>query len=382
MSVPTLRLPEALAPVLAARHPWIYRDALPAVDLPGGAWVRVEAGDRSAFGLYDTAGAIGVRLFSWEGLPDEAWLRATVRAAVARREPLRAAGHTAYRLLHGEGDGVPALVADRYGRFVVMRAYSASVEALLAPAAKALRKELGAKGVALRRDDGLEVLVGEAPPPEETVREHGLRFLANPWRGQKTGLFLDHREHRQLVRSVAAERRVLNLFAYSGGFSVYALAGGAREAWSVDLAGEALRDAERNVALNDLPAERHHGERADVFAALEHWREAGERFELVVVDPPSLARNRRQRSRALGAYRTLNAGAARLLAPGGLLATASCTAQVEPRAFEAAVHDGVTRAGRRARLRQRGAQPLDHPAPARFPEGRYLKFLLLEVDEG
>lgn len=388
MSVPTVRLPDTLRRSLRARHPWIYRNHLPtgrdATALQGlstGDWLRVEAADRAAVGLYDADGAIAVRLFSWEDVPDAAWWRAAVVRAVEARAPLAAAGHTAYRLIFGEGDGLPGIVADRYGRFAVLQAHSASVERFLPQVARTLMRAGRFKGVAHRRSDGLEVLAGEAPPPEETIVENGLRFLANLREGQKTGLFLDHREHRATIRDLAEGLRVANLFAYVGGFSVHALAGGAREVWSVDVAEPALRDAERNVALNDLPAERHRVVRADVFEAVGAWAEAGERFDLTILDPPSLARSKRQRSRALGAYRHLNADAARLTAPGGFLATASCTAQIAPDAFERAVRDGVRSAGRSGRIVHRGGHPLDHPVPGSFPEGRYLKFLLVELGD-
>jgi 23S rRNA (cytosine1962-C5)-methyltransferase len=380
VSLATVALAPELERTLRSGHPWIYRDRLPPHRLEPGAWVRVEAGSAAAFGLYDAAGAIGVRLFAWDAPPDDAWWRAAVRTAVAARAPLAAQGHTAYRLIHGEGDGLPAIVADRYGRFAVLQPHAESVERFLPLVARTLLREARLKGVVVRREDGLEVLAGEAPPPEETVVENGLRFLANVREGQKTGLFLDHREHRATVRDLALGARVANLFAYAGGFSVHALAGGAREVWSVDVAEAALRDAERNVALNDLPADRHRSVRADVFEALPGWAEAGERFDLVVLDPPSLARSKRQRARAEAAYRRLNAGAARLVAPGGLLATASCTAQVAPAAFEAAVRAGLREAGRAGRVEHRGGQPADHPLRPSFPEGRYLKFVVLRLD--
>ncbi len=377
----TLTLTPDLERALRSGHPWIYRDRLPRHDLRVGEWVRIEAGSAVAFGLYDDEGAIGVRLFSWEAPPDDAWWKAAVARSVRARDPLAAAGHTAYRLIHGEGDGLPALIADRYGRFAVIQPHAASLEPHLPLVARTLLREARLKGVVVRRAGGLEVLAGEAPPPEETVIENGLRFLANVREGQKTGLFLDHREHRATVRELAREARVLNLFAYAGGFSVHALDGGAREVWSVDVAEAALRDAERNVALNDLPASRHRIAQEDVFAALPRWAEAHERFELVILDPPSLARRKSQRSRAEAAYRRLNAGAARLVAPGGMLATASCTAQVSPKAFEGAVRAGLREAGRHGTVVHRGGQPADHPVPAAFPEGRYLKFVVFRLDD-
>lgn len=381
MSLATLTLTPDLERALRSGHPWIYRDRLPRHDLQAGEWVRVEAGSAVAFGLYADEGAIGVRLFSWEAPPDDAWWRSAVVRSVRARDLLAAAGHTAYRLIHGEGDGLPALIADRYGRFAVLQPHASSLEPHLPLVARTLLREAHLKGVVVRRAGGLEVLAGEAPPPEETVIENGLRFLANVREGQKTGLFLDHREHRATVRELAREARVLNLFAYAGGFTVHALDGGAREAWSVDVAEAALRDAERNVALNDLPASRHRVVQEDVFAALPRWADEHEAFELVVLDPPSLARRKRQRARAESAYRRLNAGAARLVAPGGLLATASCTAQVSPKAFEGAVRAGLREAGRHGTVVHRGGQPPDHPVPASFPEGRYLKFVVFRLDD-
>lgn len=383
---PTVRLADGLASALASGHPWIYRDHLPpgvaeAHGLSSGDWLRVEAGREAATFLYDAEGAIALRRFDAPGPPDDAWWRAAVERAVGVRAPLRAAGHTAYRLIFGEGDGLPAIVADRYGRFAVLQPHAASVERFLPVVARSLLRAARLKGVVVRRPDGLEVLAGEAPPPEETIVENGLRFLANLREGQKTGLFLDHREHRARVRELAEGLRVVNLFAYVGGFSVNALAGGAREVWSVDVAAPALRDAERNVALNELPAERHRTVEADVFEVAAGWATTGERFDLTILDPPSLARAKRQRARAWSAYRRLNADAARLTAPGGLLATASCTAQVGVREFEKAVRAGLRDAGRTARIVQRGGQPSDHPVLPSFPEGRYLKVLLLRFED-
>ena len=362
----TLHLGPAFASVLASRHPWIYRDALPRHALREGDLVRVEAGSEVAFGLFDASGAIGVRLLTWGDPPGERWWEDAVAHAVAARAPLAAAGHTAYRLIFGEGDGLPGLVADRYGRHAVIEVHAGALERVLPRVARALVRTARLKGVVRRVDGELEVLAGEAPPPEVTVREHGLRFLANLREGQKTGLFLDHREHRRRVRDLAGGARVLNLFGY---------AGGAREAWTVDVAAPALRDAERNVVANDLDPARHRAVEADVFALLPELAEAGETFDLVVLDPPSLARRKAQRERAIRAYRRLNAGAAALVAPGGILATASCTAQVPPKAFERAVAAGLRDAGANLVRMERGEQPLDHPVRPTFPEGRYLKFL-------
>lgn len=379
MSLPTLNLGAGLERALASGHPWIYRNHLPPHQLETGEWVRLEAGRASAVGLYDAEGAIGVRLFAWDGaVPDRAWLHERVRRALALRE-LIPGGTDAYRLLYGEGDGVPGVVADRYGRFVVMKSYAPSVARLLPDVAWALAKELRLKGVTWRHEGGLEPLWGELPPPELTVAEHGLKFLANLHEGQKTGLFLDQRENRQTVRGLSRGRRVLNLFSYNGGFSVYALAGGAAQVTGVDVAPAANRDAERNVALNGLPAERHQALSADAFALLDEYAAAGRRFGLVVLDPPALAKAEKRYHAALRAYERLNAAALRLLEPGGLLASSSCTARLAPEAFKKVLADAASAAGVRAQVVHEAGQPLDHPVPLAFPEGRYLKFVVLRV---
>ncbi len=375
----TVNLGPALESALASGHPWVYRNHLPHHDLSDGDWVRLEAGRASAYGLYDADGAIAVRVFSADGVLDGAAVRARVADALALREPLAAAGHDAYRLLYGEGDYLPGITADRYGRFAVVRTYASAVRRLLPDVAAELGGRLRLKGVLERGADGLVPLRGEAPPPQETVTEHGLRFAVDLYHGQKTGLFLDHRENRQLVRSLAAGRRVLNLFAYTGGFSVFALAGGATSALSVDTATAALEQADANVALNGLDVERHTTLNADVFDLLPKLEAREERYGLVVLDPPSLARSAAQRRRALRAYHRLNRAAFRLLEPGGLLATASCTAQVSPEAFQSVVAAAAQAAGVRAQVVADRGQPSDHPVPLDFPEGRYLKFLVLRV---
>ena len=378
MKLATLRLERALEGALASGHPWVYRNHLPAHRLQTGDWVRLVAGRAEAVGVYDAEGQVAVRLFARERIPTAADLAARVAEALALRRRLLPPETDAYRLLFGEGDFLPGLVADRYGRYLVVKTYSAGVRrAVLPGVVKALGRALRPRGIALRDEEGLRPLYGEPPPPELTVRERGLRFVANLHAGQKTGLFLDQRENRQKVRELAAGARVLNLFAYNGGFSVYALAGGAAFVRSVDVSAAALRDAERNVAQNGF-AERHEAVVADVFEFLPRH---DERYDLVVVDPPALARKKAQRRAALRAYARLNALALARVRPGGLLATASCTAQVSPEAFREALAEAARRAGVRARIVHEAGHAPDHPLRPEFPEGRYLKFAVLQVLE-
>jgi 23S rRNA (cytosine1962-C5)-methyltransferase len=373
----TVNLGRELEHPVQAGHPWIYRDALPRHSLTTGEWVRVEAGRAVAYGLYDDEGAIAVRLFSRLALPDRAWFEERVREAIELRSRLEGTGTDAYRLIHGEGDGLPGIVVDRYGRQGVLKVYSEGVREALPPLIRALTSALDLRGLSERIETGLESRYGQLPPPESTVSENGLKLLANLHEGQKTGLFLDQRDNRATVRGLAGGSSVLNLFSYNGGFSVTALAGGATRVVSVDLAGAALRDAERTVALNGFPAERHETVAADVFDYLADG--GSQRYGLVVCDPPSLAHAKRSRHVALRAYRRLNAAAMRRVEPGGLLATSSCTAQVSPEAFRQVIGEAAGEAGVRAQIVHEAGQPVDHPVPAHFPEGRYLKFLVLRL---
>lgn len=393
--VRTVSLPASLEAALRSGHPWVYRNHLGHVDLPHGAVVRVEAGSASAHGVYDASGAIALRLFGPR--PTPALIRTRVAQALALRQELPGEGNDAYRLVYGEGDYLPGIVCDRYGRFAVMKAYAASVEQFLPQVAREVGTRLKLKGVALRggySDDvapggppeagarptapTLKALWGELPPPELTVTENGLKFVADPWRGQKTGLFLDQRDNRQLVRRFARGRRVLNLFAYNGAFSVYALAGGASAVVSVDIARPALEAAERNVALN--PAEgAHSAMAADIFDALPRWAEQEQRYDMLILDPPSLANNAAQRRRAQRAYMRLNRDALRLVEPGGLLVTSSCTAQVAPEQFREVVAEAARAANAQVQVVAEQGHALDHPVPLAFPEGRYLKFMVLRV---
>jgi 23S rRNA (cytosine1962-C5)-methyltransferase len=398
MNPPTLRLGAALADALAAGHPWIYRDHLPHERHPDGSWVRLEAGRVRAVGLWSSDGAIAVRVMRrGDAVPDRAFVQARIARALAQRSDAGlgseggSGGDTdAYRLLYGEGDGVPGVTIDRYGRYAVAKTYAAGyltpgsdAHALLVDVARTLRTALGLRGVlhAPHDDAPLRALAGEMPPPEVTVREHGLAFLANLHTGQKTGLFLDHRENRAFVRRIAAGRRVANLFAYTGAFSVHALAGGAERAVDVDVAAAALHDATRNAQANRVAA-RHATLRLDLLgdpaAALRHEALAGS--DLIVLDPPSLARNKGQRHAALRAYTRLNAAAMAALPAGGLLASASCTAQVSPEAFRGALAEAASRAQVDARVLHEAGHAADHPVPLAFPEGRYLKFVLLRID--
>ena len=375
MSLPTLRLADNLAPALASGHPWLYRNHLPKHNVQHGSWVRLEAGSEVAFGRFDDSGAIGVRIFSHKDVPDDAWFKRRVADAVALRAPLNDVTD-ACRLLYGESDGLPSITADKYERYIVMKSYADSVRELLPTVAKALSQAVKVRGIVHRYEGELLPLYGDLPPPEVTIRERGFKLLANLYEGQKTGLFLDHRDNRATVGQFCAGKRVLNLFSYTGAFSLYAARAGAQHVTSVDTAQPALDDAERNVVANGLDVSQHTFLAKDCFGLLEQLAQQPPKYDVIICDPPSLAKNKKQRNKAERAYTRLHRDALRALPAGGMLATASCTAQVSPDAFRDSLAEGARQAGCRVQILHEAGHALDHPVAAHFPEGRYLKFLL------
>jgi 23S rRNA (cytosine1962-C5)-methyltransferase len=414
--LPDIHLPTSLKDRLAQGHPWVYRNNLPpGPRMRSGSWVRARCGGWSGYGLWDDTGPIALRIFSERQIPDAGWLRERVWAAWELRAPLREAGVTAHRWLFGEGDGLPGLTVDLYGDWAVVQTYMDGAETLLGWLAAALREIASLRGIVLRgreqelaaprtesqepRTENQEprtiivgrrssvvgrrssVLWGELPPRELVVEEYGLRFYADLGMGQKTGLFLDQRENRRFVEGLSYGCEVLNCFAYTGAFSLYALRGGARAVVSADIGRGLAEAAATNITLNRLDAARHSFVTGDCFELLARYAEEGRRFDLVILDPPSFAKSKQNRYAALRAYTKLNALALRCVRPGGLLATASCTSQVGPEAFKELLAAAGASAERRLQIIHEAGQPLDHPVPAYFPEGRYLKFVVGRVGE-
>jgi 23S rRNA (cytosine1962-C5)-methyltransferase len=378
VSLKTLNIGVRHEGLLRSGHPWIYRNHLPDHNLETGCWVRVNAGRHSAIGLYEPIGDVGVRLYDRDQIPDQPWVINRLRTAQDLRKGLDPTSN-AYRILYGESDGFPGIVADRYDRFAVIKTYITGVDSLLVTLAKALGKTMRLKGVVARIKGDCRVLWGQEPPAEITVRENGLKFLANIYKGQKTGLYLDQRDNRAIVRNWAAGMRVLDLFSYTGGFSVYALEGGALYATIVDRADQALHDACRNVTANRFKPNQHETIRADAYEYLKTVVGRGKTYDLVILDPPSLARRKTQKTNALKAYRRLNRLAFQSVAHGGLLATSSCTTQVSPVDFRKVVAEAALSVGATAQIINETGHPPDHPIPLNFPEARYLKFLLVRV---
>jgi 23S rRNA (cytosine1962-C5)-methyltransferase len=321
---------------------------------------------------------------------DRAWLRDRVAEAAAWREPLPERGTTGYRLVHGENDGLPGLVIDRYDDTLVVKLYSlawvpwlATLREVLDEVCPAVRLVLRLSRDLLRQPEHLcnltdgAVLAGPRPDGAVLFSENGLRFEADVLHGQKTGFFLDQRDNRARVEKLAAGQRTLDVFAYSGGFSLYAARGGAPEVLSLDGSAPALAAAERNFALNrHLPAvasARHVLLTADAFAGLSELRQRGRRFDLAIVDPPAFARHEDEARGAIQAYGRLTVLALGVLSPGGTLVMACCSSRVSASAFFEAVNRAATEAGRPLNEIDRTGHPIDHPV--RFPEGAYLKCL-------
>jgi 23S rRNA (cytosine1962-C5)-methyltransferase len=378
-------LPRSLESKLRAQHPWIYRDHVPDdLQLPSGSWLRVQSGKTEAWALWDATSPIALRLFSSKTHPDAAWVHQLVRQAIALRRTTMESHTNAYRLLYGEGDGLPGITVDWYAGCAVIVTYAEALDALVPWVKDALVRELEPSAVLWRRSSrehsaGLELLAGDRPAGDLVILEHGLRYYADLERGQKTGLFLDQRDNRQTVGRFVRHGTVLNLFAYTGGFSVVAAHRGASQVTSVDIAAPAMARARDNFELNGLSAQQHEFVVADCYDYLAHAIAQRHNFDVVVCDPPSLAHKRSQLERAIEAYTLLNARAIHCTKLGGYLATASCTAQLSPEAFRAMLGEAGGRAKRRLQIVHEAGHAMDHPHFAAHPEGRYLKFIVARV---
>lgn len=395
MNVVRLELARGLGRHLRAGHPWVFRKALEQVPkIPVGSVVDLtEGGKFVARGYFDPHSAIAVRVLTRDSREtiDAGFMARRVRQALAERRSLIDLTDTdSFRLLHGEGDGLPGVVVDLYAGYAVLKLYSAGLTPyrhLLVEALKAALPEL--KGIIGRdevaRDDVEDedgrgtgkMLYGAQAPELIPIRERGATFLVDAWRGQKTGFFLDQRENRFLIRRLAKDRDVLNCFCFSGGFSVNAALGGAKSVFSVDLDPDAIALARENFTRNGIPAERHDFLAADVFKIIQSFKDEGRTFDLIILDPPAFAKSQKAVQAAIDGYASLNRQALALLKPGGLLATASCSARVSPNDFMGAVREAAFKAGVDLALVEERYQPPDHPVRLQFPEGKYLKFYVL-----
>lgn len=377
---------------LLHRHPWIFSGAIARLDgaPTAGETVEVRAQDGRflAWAAYSPQSQIRARAWSFdehENIDDD-FFRRRLENALTQREGLVEAS-TGVRLVHGESDGLPGLVVDRYGPVLVLQALSAGVEARKQTLAQQLMALTGAVGVYERSDvdvrqlEGLPpvtgLLAGALPPDPLTIDEYGLRMHVDVAAGQKTGFYLDQRENRHRIGRLAAGRDVLNCFCFTGGFSLAALHGGARSVLSVDSSAEALQLAEANLALNPLPAERASFVEADVFKYLRLLRDQGKSFDLIILDPPKFAPTAQHVQSAARAYKDINLLGLKLLRPGGLLATFTCSGGMSAELFQKIIAGAAVDARCDARIVERFTAAPDHPVSLAFPEGDYLKGLLV-----
>jgi len=376
------------------RHPWIFSGAVERVDgAPESGetlLVKNAAGQPVAVAAWSAASQIRARIWSFDpGQRVEApFFAQAVARAVKAREALPAARHTnALRLVHGESDGLPGVIADRYAEVLVAQFLSAGAERWRGAILEALAAATGCEAIYERSDAEVRALEG-LPPRTGLVRgkrearrcpivEQGLNFRVDVESGQKTGFFLDQRDNRQRIRALAAGREVLDCFCYTGGFALAALAGGAKRVLALDSSGPALELARENLSANALEAARIAFEEADVFARLRRLRDAGAKFDLVILDPPKFAPTAAQAKNAARAYKDVNLLALKLLAPGGLLATFSCSSGVSAELFQSIVAGAAADAGVHGNVIERFHAGADHPVALSFPEGEYLKGLLI-----
>ena len=379
---------------LRRRHPWVFSGAVARVDgnPTSGETVQVRSssGEPLALAAYSPQSQIRARAwrFGKEGAVDAAFLRERVRAAVALRARFELARHTnAMRLVHGESDGLPGLVVDRYGDVLVAQFLAAGAERWRDALLDGLVEATGCEAIFERSDADVRGLEGLAPRTgfargnreagRCAISEHGLSFRVDVEQGQKTGFFLDQRANRQQVRALAHGRRVLDAFCYTGGFAVSALAGGATRIVAIDSSATALAVARENAAANPFDASRLEFVQADVFGHLRVLRDRGERYDLVILDPPKFAPTAAQARNAARAYKDINLLAFKLLEPGGMLATFSCSGGVPADLFQSIVAGAALDAGVDARIVGRFGPDADHPVALNFPEGDYLKGLLV-----
>ncbi len=393
--VPTIFLKPEKERSLLRRHPWVFSGAIQRVQgaADGGATVQVRASDGRflAHAAYNSQSQIAARVWSWDENEDidAGFFRRKIAAALSARKALaiEQSGNGA-RIIHGESDGLPGLIVDRYGDVVVMQLGSAGPEHWRDTLADILQELCAPVCIYERSDSDGRALEGLPPrcgvvrgalPEMLEVTENGLRFAVDIVAGQKTGYYLDQRDNRAFTGMLAADREVLNCFCYTGGFSLYALRGGAKSVLSIDASEGALELARRNVELNGLDASKAEWQCADVFEALRKLRDHNRKFDLIVLDPPKFAPTAAFAEKAARAYKDINLLGFKLLRPGGLLFTYSCSGGISDDLFQKIIAGAALDAGVDAQIVKKLHAAADHPVLLSFPEGAYLKGLVLRV---
>lgn len=389
-----LRLRRGKEESLDRFHPWVFSGALTEMprDIDEGDIVKVMASDGRIIGVgHFQIGSIAVRMLAFEDIViDDKFYGDALRRAWQMRQALglRREDNTAFRLVHGEGDFLPGLVVDIYGDTAVVQAHSPGMHFVRETVARQLVdiEGLGVRNVYYKSDTTLpykahldpvnDYLIGSAG--DCVAVENGLKFNIDWLRGQKTGFFVDQRDNRSLLEHYSRGRRVLNMFCYTGGFSVYAMRGNAAAVDSVDSSAKAIALTEANVRLNFGDDPRHHAYAEDAFKFLDNVGKGA--YDLIVLDPPAFAKHRSALRNALRGYQKLNAAGIAKVAPGGIVFTFSCSQAVSREQFRLAVFSAAASTGRRVRILHQLTQPADHPVNIYHPEGEYLKGLILYVE--
>ena len=378
---------------LLRRHPWIFSGAIHHMDDPSaasGSTVDLLSFNKQflARASYSPHSQIRARVWTFEDEPvDKEFFRKRISASLATRQTLQIEHNTnATRLIYAESDNLPGLIVDRYGDVLVLQSLTAGSNYWKETIADLLIEETRLENIYERSDadvrelEGLEpkvgILRGTIPQSPLAIYEHGLKFLVNIEHGHKTGFYLDQRKNRLRVRELAKDKDVLDCFCYTGGFTVNALAGGAKSVLSVDASGDALALAKENVILNDLPVDKANFIEGDVFQLLRRFRDENRSFDMIILDPPKFAPTAAQAEGAARGYKDINLFAFKLLRPGGILATFSCSGGIDAGLFQKIMAGAALDANVDAQIVEHLSQGADHPVLLNFPEGTYLKGLI------
>nr|WP_294898369.1 class I SAM-dependent rRNA methyltransferase [uncultured Pedobacter sp.] len=377
------------------RHPWIFSGAVQNIKgkPENGELVAVYSSTNEflAYGYYNNESRVAVRVLSWEenNLPNEDWYRKRLQVAVKNRLHLLTNKNNTCRLVFSESDYLPGLIVDKYGDYLSVQILTSGMEIMKTVILDELQKLTGAKGVfdksdaSARAHDGLAegngLLAGALPPDFVEVKENGIKYHINIIEGQKSGFYCDQRFNRQMLAGYVKDKKVLDCFSYSGGFTLNALANGAKEVTAVDSSSLAIETLKKNLSLNKFDANNCTAIQNDVNKQLRIFKEAGETFDIVILDPPKYAPSRSALDRAARAYKDLNRLGMQILTEGGLLATFSCSGAVDMETFKQIIAWAALDAGKEVQIIHQFTQPEDHPVRISFPEGEYLKGLLCRV---
>jgi len=377
---------------LLRRHPWIFSGAIQHVDgePASGSTIDLLSSDKKflARASYSPTSQIRARVWTFaDEVVDKEFFRSKIRSSITTRQKLNVTGQSnAYRIIYAESDGIPGLIVDRYSDILILQSLTAGAEYWKETFADILLEETGLTTIYERSDadvrelEGLAskigLLRGTIPDSQSTITENNLQFKVNFQSGHKTGYYLDQRKNRLRVRELANNKDVLDCFCYTGGFTVNALAGGAKSVLSVDSSADVLEFCKENISLNDLPTDRHTTLEGDVFQLLRKFRDEARSFDMIILDPPKFAPTSAHAEKATRAYKDINLLAFKLLRPGGVLVTFSCSGGVDVGLFQKIVAGATLDAGVDAQIVEHLSQGADHPVSLRFPEGAYLKGLV------